>query len=53
MADKPAPVKQGGEGNSQPQQHGGSAEGKSQQQQSGGSSTQQAGQTIFKDWASI
>ena len=43
MANKPSQPQQGGTPTQSPQQQG---------QQSGGS-TQQAGQPIFKDWASI
>jgi hypothetical protein len=38
---------------SQPQQGGNSTAGQQQQGQQSGGSTQQAGQPIFKDWASI
>lgn len=38
---------------SQPQQGGTSQQGSQQQGQQAGGSTQQAGQPIFRDWASI
>lgn len=38
---------------SQPQQGGGNTPSPQQQGQQAGGSTQQAGQPIFKDWASI